>query len=186
MLLISSRTLSQGRQAGFATLFGIQAGTYGHALAAAFGLSRLFLLLPVAYDIVRAAGAAYLLYLAWQTLRQKKTTKAHQQEPVKYNNRVLFRQGLLSNLLNPKMALFVMALFPQFLDPHAGSIIWQTLLLATILNLLGLLVNGCVILSAHGLARRLKQQQGSHWPDYLLASVFSFLALRLLSASRSS
>src|SRR5215470_19507093 len=69
MLLIASRSVSQGKAAGFATLAGIQVGTYCHALAAAFGLSQLFVAVPVAYDIVRYAGAAYLLYLAWRTFR---------------------------------------------------------------------------------------------------------------------
>ena len=69
MLLIASRSLSQGKASGFATLAGIQLGTYCHALAAAFGLSQLFLAVPLAYDVVRYAGAAYLLYLAWRAFR---------------------------------------------------------------------------------------------------------------------
>lgn len=69
MLSIASRSASQGRAAGFATLAGIQAGTCCHALAAALGLSQLFLMVPVAYDIVRYAGAGYLLWLAWKTCR---------------------------------------------------------------------------------------------------------------------
>ena len=69
MLLIASRSVSQGRRAGFASLAGIQVGTYCHALAAAFGLSQLFVAVPMAYDVVRYAGAAYLLFLAWQTFR---------------------------------------------------------------------------------------------------------------------
>src|SRR6478672_9183008 len=76
MLLIASRSISQGRAAGFATLAGIQLGTYGHALAAAVGLSQLFLAVPIAYDVVRYVGAAYLLYLAWQTVRSTGTTLA--------------------------------------------------------------------------------------------------------------
>ena len=73
MLLIASRSVSQGRRAGFATLAGIQAGTYCHALAAALGLSQLFVAVPIAYDAVRFAGAAYLLYLAWKTFRSDAT-----------------------------------------------------------------------------------------------------------------
>jgi threonine/homoserine/homoserine lactone efflux protein len=80
MLLIASRSASQGRAAGFASLAGIQVGTYCHALAAAFGLSQLFLAVPLAYDIVRCAGAAYLLYLPgkhffWQTERYQLRTR---------------------------------------------------------------------------------------------------------------
>src|SRR4249919_2673658 len=76
MLLIASRSVSQGRTAGFATLAGIQVGTFCHALAAALGLSELFLVVPVAYDVVRYAGAAYLLWLAWKTLRSEGTVFA--------------------------------------------------------------------------------------------------------------
>ncbi len=186
MLLICSRTISQGRQAGFATLLGIQTGTYGHALATAVGLSQLLLLLPITYDLIRITGAAYLLYLAWQTLRRKSACPDNLQAKARYNNRRLFQQGLVSNLLNPKMALFVLALFPQFMDPRAGSIFWQTLALATVLNFLGLIVNSCVIFSAHTLSSRLKRNDSQHWPNYLLASVFSLLAIRLLSASRTN
>ncbi|MFI5000799.1 MAG: LysE family translocator, partial [Reyranellales bacterium] len=133
MLLIASRSISQGKASGLATLAGIQVGTYCHALAAALGLSQLFLAVPIAYDVVRYAGAAYLLYLAWQTLRSTGTALAPTPGLRRYPIAVVFRQGLLTNLLNPKMALFVLALFPQFVDPGAGSVAVQILLLATVL-----------------------------------------------------
>ena len=71
MLLIASRSAAQGRIAGLATYAGIAMGTYCHALAAAFGLSQLFLAVPIAYDLVRYAGAVYLLYLAWKAFTSK-------------------------------------------------------------------------------------------------------------------
>ena len=119
MLLIASRSASHGTAAGFASLAGIQAGTYCHALAAAFGLAQLFVAVPLAYDAVRYAGAAYLLLLAWQTLRASAPAERQTTEIAPLP--ALFRQGLLTNLLNPKMALFVLALFPQFVRPDAGS-----------------------------------------------------------------
>src|SRR5207244_3653214 len=120
MLLIASRSIGQGRAAGFATLAGIQAGTYCHALAAALGLSQLFLAVPVAYDVVRYAGAAYLLYLAWKTIRSQPAAPAPADGSGRAPIGATFGQGLLTNLLNPKMALFVLALFPQFVRPEAG------------------------------------------------------------------
>ena len=120
MLLIASRSASQGRAAGFASLAGIQVGTYCHALAAAFGLSQLFLAVPVAYDIVRYAGAAYLMYLAWKAFRASGTVLAPNARLPRYPVGQMFRQGLLTNIPNPKMALFVLALFPQFVHPEAG------------------------------------------------------------------
>lgn len=178
MLLIASRSASQGRSAGFLTYAGIAAGCYVHALAVALGLAQLFLMVPAAYDIVRWAGAAYLLYLAWQTLQSKQTSFEAEQSPG-YRKRRIFIQGLLTNLLNPKMAIFMLALFPQFLDPESGSMVTQTLVLATILNAVGLLVNGTVILASNYMLGRLKQDGASRWPQYLLASVFTGLALRL-------
>lgn len=180
MLLIASRSIGQGRASGFATLAGIQAGTYCHALAAALGLSQLFLVVPVAYDIVRYAGAAYLLYLAWQAFRSTGTTFTPTSGGRHYPIGVVFRQGLLTNLLNPKMALFVLALFPQFIDPAAGSVALQILLLATILNAIGILVNGAVILAASGLGRLFSRQtRFRRLPQYLLGTVFAGLAVRL-------
>ena len=180
MLLIASRSVSQGKVSGFATLAGIQVGTYGHALAAAFGLSQLFLAVPVAYDIVRYAGAAYLLYLAWKTFRSTGTVLAPAAGTRRYSVAAVFRQGLLTNLLNPKMALFVLALFPQFVQPTAGSVAVQIMVLATILNLIGIVVNGAVILTASGLGRFFAAR--GRWqrvPQYLLGTVFTGLALRL-------
>lgn len=185
MLLIASRSASQGKAAGFATLAGIQAGTYCHALAAAFGLSQLFLLVPLAYDIVRYAGAAYLLYLAWKTVSAGAPATAPQADAVRRTVGTMFRQGLLTNLLNPKMALFVLALFPQFVRPEAGSVALQIMLLATILNAIGIVVNGAVIVAASRLGRLFTG--AGRWrrlPQYLLGAVFAGLAMRLAFDSR--
>lgn len=185
MLLIASRSASQGKAAGFATLAGIQAGTYCHALAAAFGLSQLFLLVPLAYDIVRYAGAAYLLYLAWKTVSAGAPATAPQADAVRRTVGTMFRQGLLTNLLNPKMALFVLALFPQFVRPEAGSVALQIMLLATILNAIGIVMNGAVIVAASRLGRLFTGV--GRWrrlPQYLLGAVFAGLAMRLASDSR--
>jgi threonine/homoserine/homoserine lactone efflux protein len=180
MLLIASRSVTQGKASGFATLAGIQAGTYCHALAAAFGLSQLFLAVPVAYDAVRYAGAAYLLYLAWKAFRSAGTMLAPSAELRPYSISVVFRQGLLTNLLNPKMALFVLALFPQFVRPDAGSVALQIMVLATVLNAIGLVVNGAVILTSNRLRQAFAgRNRPRRWPHYLLGTVFGGLAAKL-------
>jgi len=179
MLLIASRSASQGKASGFATLAGIQLGTYCHALAAAFGLSQLFLVVPLAYDVVRYVGAAYLLYLAWKTFRSTGTMLAPTDGLRPHPIGVVFRQGLLTNLLNPKMALFVLALFPQFVRPE-GSVAVQIMLLATVLNLIGLAVNGAVILAASRLGRAFAgRNRFRRVPQILLGTVFAGLAIRL-------
>ena len=185
MLLIASRSVSQGKVSGFATLAGIQVGTYCHALAAALGLSQLFLAVPIAYDVVRYVGAAYLLYLAWQTFRSTGTLLAPMAGLRRHSIAVVFRQGLLTNLLNPKMALFVLALFPQFVNPHAGSVAAQIMLLATLLNLIGIAVNGAVILAASRLGQAISNRR--RWrrlPQFVLGTVFVALAARLAFDSR--
>ncbi|EFE93786.1 LysE family translocator [Serratia odorifera] len=184
MLLIASRSLSQGRRAGFASLAGIQLGTYCHALAAALGLSQLFVAVPLAYDAVRLLGAAYLLYLAWKTLRTGSNLQATAGLQTVAVGRIL-QQGLWTNILNPKMALFVLALFPQFINPQAGSVVVQMLLLATVLNVIGLAINGGVILLIGGMKSRFAGRQFSaRWPNYLLSGVFAGLACKLIFDSR--
>ena len=185
MLLIASRSVSQGRRSGFVTLAGIQAGTYVHSGAAALGLSQLFVLVPMAYDAVRWAGALYLLYLAWTTLQSAGDAVAAQKTAGPAPMGAIFRQGLVTNLLNPKMALFVLALFPQFVDAASGSVAVQIMVLATILNLIGLIVNGAVILAAaHSRAYFTGSGRFAHLPHYFLSTVFAGLAFRLAVASR--
>lgn len=185
MLLIASRSLGQGRAAGFLTYAGIAAGSYLQAFAAAFGLSQLFLLVPVAYDVLRWAGAAYLAWLAWTTLPAKAPLFAPDAGLPTMPMRRIFVQGLLTNLLNPKMALFMLALLPQFLKPEAGSIALQVIVLATILNLMGLLANGLVILTASRLGASVARRPHlARLPQKLMGAVFGALAVRLAVAAR--
>jgi threonine/homoserine/homoserine lactone efflux protein len=186
MLLIASRSVSQGRSAGFLTYAGIAIGTYCHAIAAALGLSQLFLTVPIAYEIVRWAGCAYLLYLAWKTVRTDGSAFSPSSSLKRLSSKRIFTEGLATNLLNPKMALFVLALFPQFVAANGSSMMLQMLVLATILNGVGLLVNGTVILLGSHIRGRLSAiSRFPKLPQYLLASVFTGLACRLALGARS-
>ncbi len=186
MLLIASRSVSQGQGAGFLTYAGIALGTYCHALAAALGLSQLIATVPIAYEIVRWAGCAYLLYLAFKTLRSHAIDFSPSSSLKRLSLRRILGEGLLTNLLNPKMALFVLALFPQFIRPENGAIIVQTLVLATVLNGIGFLVNGTVILLSGQIRSRLSAPaRFRRLPQYLLASVFAGLACRLALGARN-
>ena len=181
MLLIASRSAAQGRTAGFATWAGIALGTYCHALAAALGLSQLFLAVPIAYDIVRFIGAAYLLYLAWNAfiadVRPEEHTKVRR---TSQSAPIMFRQCLLTNLLNPKMVIFVLALFPQFVSPESGSVAIQIMILATILNFVGFFVNGAVIIASSRVSGILANSGTmSRISQYILGTVFAGLAARL-------
>jgi len=186
MLLIASRSISQGRSAGFLTYAGIAAGTYCHALAAGLGLSQLFVAVPVAYEIVRWAGCAYLLYLAYKTLRSEGSAFAPSTALRKISDRRIFTEGLLTNLLNPKVALFVLALFPQFVNPAHGSLLLQMVMLATVLNGIGFFVNGAVVMLGSRIQRSLSGfRRFPKLPQYLLATVFAGLAARLALGTRN-
>ena len=129
MLFLVSRTLAQGRGAGFVSLAGTSSGFALHALAAAFGLSALLAAVPLAFDVVKWAGAIYLAWLAIQMWRTSDEPEAAVAAP-RATRRAMYRQGLLTAVLNPKVAVFQLALFPQFVDPARGSVLLQSLVLA--------------------------------------------------------
>ncbi|TCR62099.1 LysE family translocator [Bosea sp. BK604] len=186
MLLIASRSISQGRAAGFLTFAGIAAGTYCHALAAGLGLSQLFLAVPLAYEILRWAGCAYLLYLAYRAFRAEGSSFAPSAAYGRLSSERILTEGLLTNLLNPKMALFVLALFPQFVEPANGSLLLQMVVLATVLNGIGFVVNGAVIVLGGRIQRSFSGfRRFPRLPHYLLATVFAGLAARLALGARN-
>ena len=126
MLLLVSRTLVQGRRAGLLTLAGTQSGLAVHIAAVALGLAALLAAVPLAYDTI-ARRRLYLAWIAWQTWRRARPG-CERREPRVPAAR-LYRDGVLSSILNPKIALFELALFPQFIDPSRGSVLAQTLIL---------------------------------------------------------
>jgi len=129
MLFLVSRTLAQGRAAGFVSLAGTSTGFALHAVAAALGLTALLAAVPVAFEVVRVAGALYLAWLAIVTWRASDDVDPRVTAPP-VANAAMYRQGLLTSVLNPKLAVFQLALFPQFVDPARGSVLAQGLVLA--------------------------------------------------------
>lgn len=129
-LYLISRTLAQGRRAGYFSMFGVAAGLAVHVLLAAFGLTVVLLAIPFAFDAIRIAGAAYLLWLALATVRSGGVFETSPLPPVA--PRVLLRQAFVAALLNPKVAVFYLSLFPQFIDPAHGSVLAQSLALGAI------------------------------------------------------
>ncbi|MEM9840858.1 MAG: LysE family translocator [Pseudomonadota bacterium] len=185
MLLVAARSAAQGRMAGLMTQVGISAGTLVHALILALGLSQLFLAVPYAYDAVRYLGAAYLLFLAWQAIRAPQHSKANSASNTDLPIFVIFRQGLITNLLNPKVALFFLALFPQFLDPASGLVGLQVMVLATLFVVIDFAVHGVVIWMA-GSVKSLRPGRWNlrRYSGYFLGLVFAALAARLVLDER--
>jgi threonine/homoserine/homoserine lactone efflux protein len=129
-LYLISRTLAQGRRAGYFSMFGVAAGLAVHVLLAAFGLTVVLLAIPFAFDAIRIAGAAYLLWLALATVRSGGVFETSPLPPAA--PRDLLRQAFVAALLNPKVAVFYLSLFPQFIDPAHGSVLAQSLALGAI------------------------------------------------------
>lgn|SRR6185437_12416822 len=139
MLYVIGRSLGQGRKAGIVSALGIFVGCWVHILAAAFGIAALLRSSPVAFNVVRYAGAAYLVYLGIKMIVQRSNLAQQQPKPASLAS--IFRQGVVTNVLNPKVALFFLAFLPQFVDAHRGSVVWQILLLGLIFNVGGTAVN---------------------------------------------
>ena len=123
MMYLVSRSLSQGWRAGMISLLGTVAGFLVYLTLANLGLAEVFRTARWLYWAVRLAGAAYLLYLAWQVLRPHGTAIFHVRDLPRDPAPRLFRMGLLTNLLNPKAAIMYLALIPQFIDPARGHVL---------------------------------------------------------------
>lgn len=184
MLFLVSRTLAQGRSAGFVSLAGTSTGFALHALAAAFGLSALLAAVPLAFEVVKWAGAIYLAWLAivmWRTSDEPEASVAAPHS----TPRAMYRQGLLTAVLNPKVAVFQLALFPQFVDPARGSVLMQSLVLALTQLVIVVAGDSVCVFAATGARRWFARRPGwGRWSKRALAGVFAGLAARLALQSR--
>lgn len=185
MLFCLGSGAHRGPKAGVAASLGVAAGAMVHTAAAAFGLAGLLMASPVLFEIVRWTGAAYLVWLAWNTCRAAPPvangTAVTQTDIIR-----IFLRGAVTNILNPKVAIFFLAFLPQFIDPARGSVVVQALVLGTIMNLSGTIVNGLVGAGAGGLGRTLaRNPSAARVLNYVSGTVFLGLAVRLGLMSRA-
>jgi threonine/homoserine/homoserine lactone efflux protein len=159
MLYVIARSAGQGRPAGIASALGIAAGCVAHTLLVACGVAGLLRTAPAAFEVIKYAGAAYLVYLGVRALTGRRRTEATQQVTECGLGRI-FLQGAVTNLLNPKVALFFLAFLPQFTDASRGPVAVQILMLGLLFNLLGTTVNVLVALAASFAGGRLKSRAG--------------------------
>jgi threonine/homoserine/homoserine lactone efflux protein len=156
MLLSLSRGLTQGRSAGFAHAFGVGLGIMAHSLLAALGVSALLTASETAFWVMKLVGGAYLIYLGVQQWRSvTSATLPNATKAPKAPLKVIFWRGMLSNLLNPKVALFVLAFVPQFVRAGDGvsSPLVQMLLLGAIFSVLTVIAYGALGAAAGGVSR---------------------------------
>jgi threonine/homoserine/homoserine lactone efflux protein len=157
MLYVAARGASEGRSAGVVSALGIGAGTLVHVTLVAAGLAALLAAVPVAYLALRLGGAAYLIYLGARALRGGASTSVGSLAPASLG--VIFRQGVITNVLNPKVALFFLAFLPQFVDPSRGNPALQVVALGLLFDLSGTLVNLAVALASSRVADRLRRAE---------------------------
>lgn len=180
MIYLISRSISQGHAAGLISLIGVVLGFVVYMLCATFGITALLFAVPYAYDALRFGGAAYLLYLAWQALRPGGRSPFQVRELVPDGPRRLFAMGFLTSLLNPKIAMFYLALLPQFIDPAAGNVLTQSLLLGAIQIVISASVNVLIIFTAGGIALFLRTRP--FWAvvqRWLMGTVLAGLAVKM-------
>jgi threonine/homoserine/homoserine lactone efflux protein len=185
MVYCISRSLTQGPRAGLLSLGGVVAGFGVHLLAASLGLTALLAAVPMAFDAIRIAGAAYLLWLAWQAVKPGGTAPFAARDLPHDKPRKLFLMGFMTNLLNPKVAMFYLSFFPQFLHPERGNWLLQSLTLGAVQISTSALVNALLVLFAARVALFMNRSQG--WmraQRYVMGTVLGLLAVRLLTEKR--
>ena len=182
---IVTRSLAQGRGAGLASALGVEVGTLVHVAAAAAGLSALIASSATAFDAVRYAGAAYLIFLGARALLRR-GDDAEQAAPAPAPLRRTFAEGVVVNVLNPKVALFFLAFLPQFVDISQGAVALQTLVLGVVIFGVALCTDVAYALGASALGSRLRRRSGFHRAQHRISGgVYIALgAAAALSGSR--
>lgn len=153
MIYLISRSITQGRMAGFISLLGIMLGFIIYIIATMFGLTALFLAVPSLYEAVKWAGAAYLLWLAWNSIKPGATSIMEPRTIAIEPPRKLFLMGLMTNLLNPKIAILYVSLLPQFEDPEKGSLLLQGAVLGFTQITVSFIVNLLIVFTASRVAK---------------------------------
>jgi len=188
-VLILTRSATQGWRAGSAASLGIGAGTCVHVLAAALGLSALLAASSWAFTLVKWVGAAYLVYVGLQMLlarRSAPTTATHEAAtPARLSHRQIFAQGFLTNVLNPKVALFFLAFVPQFIAPDAPHKALAFVVLGAIFNVNGMLWCHFLALSTALASRRLRLGGAlAQWLNRAIGALFLSFGLKLALSDR--
>ncbi|MCA3186256.1 LysE family translocator [Cupriavidus sp.] len=182
MLFLLGRTIAQGRAAGLCAALGINLGAYVHLLAAVTGLSALILASATAFSIVKWLGALYLIYLGWGALRAKGGVDPGAADARKNALHRIFWQGFLSDVLNPKVALFYIALLPQFMSAHDPHPVKHLITLGVTGNMVGIATSVMYVLLAARMTAALRRNRSiSAWLNKTMGVLFVGLGLKLAS-----
>ncbi|MGC9495115.1 LysE family translocator [Streptomyces sp. WG7] len=180
MIYLVSRSITQGRRAGMVSLGGVALGFMVYLIAANLGLSVVFIAVPELYFALKLAGAAYLAYLAWNALKPGGISVFSPQDVPHDSPRRLFTMGLMTNLLNPKIAIMYVSLIPQFINLDEGHVLLQGLILGSIQIVVSVAVNLAIVLAAGAIAVFLSRRPS--WlkvQRYMMGTVLGALAVSL-------
>lgn len=186
MIYLISRSITQGRIAGLISLGGVALGFVFYMLCAAFGITALLFAVPYAYEALKFAGAAYLLWLAWQAVKPNGRSPFQVQTLPVDSPRKLFLMGFVTNLLNPKIAMLYLALLPQFIDP-AQNVLTQSIVFGMIQIAVSVSVNAMIAIAAGTIATFLTSRPT--WlkvQRYLMGTVLTGLAVRMALETRKA
>jgi len=184
VLYIVTRSVAQGRRAGLASVAGVELGNLGNAIGASVGLAALFAVSSLALYVVKYAGAAYLIYLGIKVLRQPAAQPTERVSLGSGRPAIIFRDGFLVALLNPKTTLFFSAFLPQFIDPR-GSAIAQSIALSIATILIACVTDTIYALTASTIAPALARAKGRrNIGRYFTAS--AFIGLGVFTAASGS
>lgn len=187
MIYLISRSICQGRKAGVTSLLGVVAGFFVHMLAAAVGLTAVFLAVPLAYEALKWAGALYLLWMAWQAVRPGARSPFEARALAPDTPSRLVVMGFLTSVLNPKVAMFYLSIFPQFISPAHGSLFIQSILLGLTQISVSFTVNFLIALFASAIA--VWFVRNPLWlavQRYVMGGVLAALAVRLMLEQRKT
>ncbi|MHC1757896.1 MAG: LysE family translocator [Methanosarcina sp.] len=179
ILFVLTQSISQGKMAGVATATGLCTGILVHTSAAALGISALIYESALAFEIVKYAGAAYLLYLAWQALRE--SGELVSSTPVRETDIfALYRRGIFMNVLNPKVALFFLAFLPQFVNLESGNIPMQMIFLGVVFLIQAWLIFSAISVFAGTIGDKIVHRPGiGKYINWGKAGIFTIIGVKL-------
>ncbi|WP_400163353.1 LysE family translocator [Brevibacillus sp. TJ4] len=184
ILFVIAQSISNGRKAGILTALGLASGVIVHTLAAALGITAVLYNSAFAFQLIKYAGALYLLYLAYQAIRDG-ATPLTAAAPVRQKGIQLYRTGVLMNILNPKVSLFFLALLPQFVTHGTGNEPLQMMLLGVIFMVQAIVVFSLVALFAGQVGSKLMARpKVGKYVNYGKAVLYAAIGLRLALAEK--
>jgi threonine/homoserine/homoserine lactone efflux protein len=181
MIYLISRSITQGRRAGIISLAGVICGFLFHIILVSFGLTALLFAIPFAFNVLKTLGVIYLLYLAFQAIKPNGQNIFERKNDVSADKPgKLFIIGFLTNVLNPKVAIFYLSFFPQFIKPVYGSIMTQSLQLGITQVIVSFTINFTIVLTAAKIAVFFaKNPVWVRVQKWLMASVLTALAVKM-------